>query len=714
MELITNNDDKFFQHLQSRSEQSEQLSQKAIIQSKPLSGYRKAQLPDVIRQSLTRQTWCDIPRDKRELFRYDQQCQFWCYNKGRWEQVGFRQYDSDNKALGFAPFKAMSENNKTVSSGHVVSDATQKAANQFFRAINEFTHPQAIPTVTLLSPDNGQIITLEKSNKTQMRFAEHTVQSGEDAAAIAFKYSGKKEPRQVYGFNSHVSQTTGLTAGTLVRVPSGWNVLIEGSVSNHDSVELKWRGPGSGTKRIDVPALAHDQRHYWDAALSLEPGKYQLTATAGSAVSQIEFTVEAVKELQFGVFFDGTGNNRQVDMQCADDDYEPTNIAKLFELYPQQDALGLGKAYIKGIGTYDDDLACESGEKADYSNLEQAFGLKVNSRIEEAVQYVSTFLDRFAGGYNRIDLVLDIFGFSRGAATARALVNRLHRLKKMPNNAYWSNKQVIIKIRFCGLFDTVGSIGLPGDEDNMSFNLNLGWTSAKAVYHLTAFHEVREYFPLSSIRTNINKLPAPHFEEEVLPGAHSDIGGGYGGEHIERTIYLEKQRITWIGNSDSARSQALDSMNNRLQFWKNEKAALGGRIELESGIETRARNNAKVMMVYIVWKRHVKKELAYIALEKMYKKAKEKHVPFKSISELGSQNLEYEIPENLRQLHQEVEDGCEKSIELLYRDYIHHSHSPITPDGAWVNANQAETNPVETAENQQREIFYNQPIEANK
>ncbi|PWK53801.1 T6SS phospholipase effector Tle1-like catalytic domain-containing protein [Pleionea mediterranea] len=704
MELITNNDDKFFQHLQSRSEQSEQLSQKAIIQSKPLSGYRKAQLPDVIRQSLTRQTWCDIPRDKRELFRYDQQCQFWCYNKGRWEQVGFRQYDSDNKALGFAPLKAVSDNNKTVSSGHVVSDATQQAANQFFRAINEFTHSQAIPTVTLLSPDNGQIITLEKSNKTQMRFAEHTVQPGEDAAAIAFKYSGKKEPRQVYGFNSHVSQTTGLTAGTLVRVPSGWNVLIEGSVSNHDSVELKWRGPGSGAKRIDVPVLAQDQRHYWDAALSLEPGKYQLTATAGSAVSQIEFTVEAVKELQFGVFFDGTGNNRQVDMQCADDDYEPTNIAKLFELYPQQDTQGTGAAYIKGVGTYDDQLSCEVGEKPEYSNIEQAFGLNVNSRIEEALSKLKLFLERF-DSYKRVNCNFDVMGFSRGAATARAFINRLHQMKKMPNNGYWRKGQLTITIRFCGLFDTVGSMGLPGDDDNMGFNLNIGWTSAKSVYHLTAYHEFREYFPLSSIKNQAGKLPAPHFNEEVLPGAHSDIGGGYGGEHIERTIYLEQQQVTWIGNSDSAKQHALARVQQRLDYWQQQKAALGGKVELEADTETQARDNVRLMTVYIVWKRFVKKELAFVALEKMHSKALEKSVPFNDMSQLAQFELDYRISPQLQQIYAKAEGGDDSAMHQLYRDYIHHSHSPITPKETSFNANKAES--------QQREVFYNQPFEAN-
>ena len=46
--------------------------------------------------------------------------------------------------------------------------------------------------------------------------------------------------------------------------------------------------------------------------------------------------------------------------------------------------------------------------------------------------------------------------------------------------------------------------------------------------HLTALDEVRKYFPLSRITEDAAGTGTPaHFTELALPGAHSDIGGGY-------------------------------------------------------------------------------------------------------------------------------------------------------------------------------------------
>jgi hypothetical protein len=44
-------------------------------------------------------------------------------------------------------------------------------------------------------------------------------------------------------------------------------------------------------------------------------------------------------------------------------------------------------------------------------------------------------------------------------------------------------------------------------------------------FQICAHHEYRINFPLSSLKTK-DKLP-PNFYEEVFPGAHTDVGGGY-------------------------------------------------------------------------------------------------------------------------------------------------------------------------------------------
>jgi uncharacterized protein (DUF2235 family) len=393
--------------------------------------------------------------------------------------------------------------------------------------------------------------------------------------------------------------------------------------------------------------------------------------------------------------------------QIADDDFEPTNIAKLHELYPLEKHKGVYAHYIKGIGTKNDLLQCGVGDEPDYSASEQGLGLGINQRIHEALNRLSLFIYDFEQ-YTRVHCKIDVFGFSRGAATARAFINRLHQLKKMPANGYWRKGQVTIEVRFCGLFDTVGSIILPGDDYNGGFNLNLGRTSAKAVYHLTAYHEYREYFPISSLKTESGRLPASHFEEECLPGAHSDIGGGYGGDNIERTIYLEK--IVINAATSFARELQFKQVKERLAFWQNEKAGLGGSITTEI-TKTVYRDHVREEC-YIVWKRRVKKELSFIALEKMYQKALSHGLPLKPMSKLDRLNLHYKIDSSLRRLYQRAVNGDAIAMKTLYREYIHHSHSPITPKGELINPAKPETHPKYAAENGVRQVFFNQPDKA--
>ncbi|WP_428788509.1 T6SS phospholipase effector Tle1-like catalytic domain-containing protein [Vibrio profundum] len=155
--------------------------------------------------------------------------------------------------------------------------------------------------------------------------------------------------------------------------------------------------------------------------------------------------------------------------------------------------------------------------------------------------------------YNQVTRVeFDIFGFSRGAALARHFVNAAlaglpdytrsrtgsdglsispsllsgfedHRVNIDTGYEIDSTREV--SIRFVGLFDTVGSFYWPGNEDNGNFQLGLKPECAKTVVQLCAYHEYRKNFPLTSLKTN-GQLP-DNFHQEVFPGAHSDVGGGY-------------------------------------------------------------------------------------------------------------------------------------------------------------------------------------------
>ena len=121
---------------------------------------------------------------------------------------------------------------------------------------------------------------------------------------------------------------------------------------------------------------------------------------------------------------------------------------------------------------------------------------------------------------------LSVFGFSRGAAAARAFVNRVV--------ARWGSGVAGIKLQidFLGIFDTVASVGLA--QSIPRANGHFAWANEGSLavsplvsrcVHLVAAHEVRASFPLDSICSG-SGLP-DNCKEIIYPGMHSDVGGGY-------------------------------------------------------------------------------------------------------------------------------------------------------------------------------------------
>ncbi len=118
---------------------------------------------------------------------------------------------------------------------------------------------------------------------------------------------------------------------------------------------------------------------------------------------------------------------------------------------------------------------------------------------------------------------LDVFGFSRGAAQARVFCNWLHQSLLLDGKLCG----VPAYVRFLGLFDTVSSVG-------WNQTGHVSWASAadlrihpdiKNCLHYVALHEFRNNFPLDSVCVN-GDLP-DNCCEQIAPGAHSDVGGGY-------------------------------------------------------------------------------------------------------------------------------------------------------------------------------------------
>jgi hypothetical protein len=144
---------------------------------------------------------------------------------------------------------------------------------------------------------------------------------------------------------------------------------------------------------------------------------------------------------------------------------------------------------------------------------------------------------------------IHVFGFSRGAAEARAFANYfLEAIKFIQNNCYGRVGEIEnpgsthvrkkaylglipVHFQFMGILDTVASVGV---ASLYSFSEgHSSWGARQQVppevgkcVHLIAAHEIRACFPLDSVRVE-DTYPRNCLEEVVHAGAHSDIGGGY-------------------------------------------------------------------------------------------------------------------------------------------------------------------------------------------
>ena len=127
-----------------------------------------------------------------------------------------------------------------------------------------------------------------------------------------------------------------------------------------------------------------------------------------------------------------------------------------------------------------------------------------------------------------IEIFIDVFGFSRGAAEARVFCNWL--LEMFEGQTLCG---VPASIRFMGLFDTVASVGMPTSA-GYGFNGHQSWGDApylrvpgavKNCVHYVAMHENRGSFP--SDQVHVEGVLPPNCHEFMFPGMHSDVGGGY-------------------------------------------------------------------------------------------------------------------------------------------------------------------------------------------
>lgn len=276
--------------------------------------------------------------------------------------------------------------------------------------------------------------------------------------------------------------------------------------------------------------------------------------------------------LTVGLFFDGTGNNRtnSDDLRlayahcaglvgeerakaCAKyEEYAkpglgnaswqggPTNVSRLFDLYQQHNELmndeteAQVKAYVGGIGTADGKRDSVPGKALGSSLIRQFQGVvtKTDEVLEKITMALKDFIDVNGTEVAIAKVQFDLFGFSRGAAAARHFANRVMNQDAAIAAAIdlglgnaGQHEKAAGEVRFLGLFDTVAAIGSLlnfygiNGRRNPGVNLELRPSVAHKVFQISAMHECRYNFSLNSIKGM--------WPELALPGAHSDIGGGY-------------------------------------------------------------------------------------------------------------------------------------------------------------------------------------------
>ncbi len=246
-----------------------------------------------------------------------------------------------------------------------------------------------------------------------------------------------------------------------------------------------------------------------------------------------------------------------------------SNISRLYNLYNANDARrnkeSLAptrfKLYESGAGTKNPFIKEKYGDD-EKSGLALALG---ETGIEAHIIYscLKIFEQLKASSISHIDeLVLDVFGFSRGAATARHFVNSIlkdseiiengnkeysvkvkngknifssffkngyisfndekifnplntkdktfNQGRDLVYNPYYGGKEITIEslsFRFVGLYDTVPHFGFRQANDFNNLNLDFSKYKEKLgqVVHLMACHEFRYNFDAFSIFTEINK-----------------------------------------------------------------------------------------------------------------------------------------------------------------------------------------------------------------
>jgi len=246
-----------------------------------------------------------------------------------------------------------------------------------------------------------------------------------------------------------------------------------------------------------------------------------------------------------------------------------TNVAKFAAALLPTDRQGIPQllCYLQGVGTH-------RGEWLRGG----MFGFGISKNISRAYEFL-------VRSYEPEDEIW-IFGFSRGAFTARSLagmirdcgllklahVDRIGDAMALYRDRYGDTAPASPRarvfrntysyepgIKFIGVWDTVGSLGVPGVHLWLARLLRIDFqfhdttlsSSVENAYHALAIHEKRSDFEPTLWEKQDRPDTADQTLEQVwFSGVHSDVGGGYFEEQLSDVAFLwmiEKAKSCSLG-----------------------------------------------------------------------------------------------------------------------------------------------------------------------
>ena len=251
-------------------------------------------------------------------------------------------------------------------------------------------------------------------------------------------------------------------------------------------------------------------------------------------------------------------------------------IARTVQLEPSR-ALGVQQMvmYLPGVGT--------AGYQTD-KILGGAFGLGLFHHVLNAYRFLSI-------NYQPGDEIY-VFGFSRGAYTARSLAGMVGKVGLLTREAMiagllpevgqryrhvaeepWPEEWVdsetfraehchpVVPIRFLGVFDTVGALGVPGalSRRHQFHDVRLG-AAVEVARQALAIDEPRMKFEPCLWEVVDTPGPPDRIKQVWFEGAHSDVGGGYEESGLADTALL------WMVTEAQKRGLVFDCGLFRLQL----------------------------------------------------------------------------------------------------------------------------------------------------